>query len=116
MTTAREKYLLRNQSRIDAFKKIHRTELRQYAGAYRRWIRSLPYMEWVLLQLRPEEEEIVIGIICVLHCDRHVCISFSNDMRCIRNEPLDQKEMLTLMKDTGWHGPEIDRIENEKLR
>lgn len=113
MSSPREKYLLRYKSQRDDFREKYKEQLRQYAGAYRRWIWSLPMMEWVPLQLRPEEEEVVIGIICILYCDKFVCISFSNDMRCIRNEPMNEEEMLAWMKATGWHGPGIDRPKND---
>lgn len=114
MSSDREKYLLRYQSQIDAFRESHKDELRQYAGAYRRWIQSLTMMKWVPLQLRPEDEEVVIGIICILYVDKFVNISFSDDMRCIRNEPRNEQERLAWMKATGWHGPGIDQPKNEK--
>lgn len=109
------KYLLRTRSQADSFREKHRDALRQYAGAYRRWIRSLPFMVWTPLRLREDEMEVVIGIICMLYIDGYVCISFSDDMRFIRNEPLDDAEMKQWMKATGWHGPGIDRKEKEKL-
>ena len=109
----RERYLLRTRSQIEAFRENNRDAIRQNAGAFRKWVRGLPFMEWIPLQLRPEDEELVIGVLCLLYIDGFVRITFSDDMRSIRNEPLTDEENLAWMKATGWHGPGIDRPNND---
>lgn len=106
----REKYLLRYRYQYDAFRKENEALLRERSQAFKDWVLSLPWMKWVELRLRTEQEaRAVIGIICVLYWDKEINISFSNDMRCIRNEPRNEEERIAWMKADGWHGKGIDR-------
>lgn len=103
-------YILRYRSQYNVFRLENETLLLKRSRAYKEWIESLPWMEWVPLRFRSEEEaRLVIGIICVLYWDKEINISFSNDFRCIRNEPRTKEELLSWMKGAGWHGKGIDR-------
>lgn len=102
-------YLLYTRSQYDAFRIENETLIRERRQAFKEWILGLPWMKWVPLQFRSEQEaRIVIGLICLLYWEKEVNISFSNDMRCVRNEPRNEEEMLAWMKADGWHGPGID--------
>lgn len=110
-----KKYLLYYRRDYDAFRTANEAILRERRQAFKEWILGLPWMKWVPLRFRNENEaRIVIGIICVLYWEKEVCISFSNDMTCVRNEPRNEEERLAWMKADGWHGPGIDRPINEK--
>lgn len=108
MATDLKQYLLYYPSQIEAFRKNHAAELKNNAAAYRRWILSLPLMEWVPLILTPGAEEVSIGIICVLYVDGYINISFHASMTKIVRCPMSEEEMTKWMKETGWHGPGID--------
>ncbi len=88
----RERYLLRTPSQVMAFRERYARTIDSRAEAFRAWVRSLPMMEWYPLLIRPGNEELSIGIICILYIDGQICISFSEDMQFIRNEPLDDEE------------------------
>lgn len=88
----REQYLLRTQSQVRVFRERYARAIDSRAEAFRVWVRSLPMMEWYPLLIRPGNEELAIGIICILYINRLICISFSEDMQFIRNEPLDDEE------------------------
>lgn len=88
----RERYLLRTPSQIRSFRLRYARMIDSRAEAFRVWVRSLPMMKWCPLLIRPGNEELAIGIICILYIDGQICISFSEDMQFIRNEPLDDDE------------------------
>lgn len=88
----RERYLLRTPSQVLIFRERYARTIDSRAEAFRAWVRSLPMMEWYPLLIRPGNEELAIGIICILYIDGQICISFSEDMQFIRNEPLDEDE------------------------
>ena len=88
----RERYLLRTPSQICSFRLRYARMIDSRAEAFRVWVRSLPMMKWCPLLIRPGNEELAIGIICILYIDGQICISFSEDMQFIRNEPLDEDE------------------------
>ena len=88
----RERYLLRTTSQVMAFRERYARTIDSRAEAFRAWVRSLPMMEWYPLLIRPGSEELSIGIICILYIDGQICISFSEDMQFIRNEPIDDEE------------------------
>lgn len=88
----RERYLLRTPSQVLTFRERYTRTIDSRAEAFRAWVRSLPMMEWYPLLIRPGNEELSIGIICILYIDGQICISFSEDMQFIRNEPIDDEE------------------------
>lgn len=95
MTTSRndrEQYLLRTGRQTAMFRTRYARFIEARSGAFLSWVRSLPLMEWSPLVIREGQEESVIGILCILYIERKVCISFSEDMQFIRNEPLDEAE------------------------
>lgn len=75
---------------------------------YLRWLRKLPLMEWSPLVLRPGEEEVAVGIICLLYQSGYVNITFHGSLSQIRREPQSEQEFLDWAKRNGWHGPGID--------
>ena len=88
----RERYLLRTVSRQQAFRQKYADFISTRFSVFRDWVRSLPMMEWSPLLIRQGYEEQTIGILCILYIDKEICISFSEDMQFIRNEPLDDEE------------------------
>ena len=88
----RERYLLRTPSQVLTFRERYTRTIDSRAEAFRAWVRSLPMMKWCPLLIRPGNEELAIGIICILYIDGQICISFSEDMQFIRNEPIDDEE------------------------
>lgn len=88
----RERYLLRTVSRQQAFRQKYAEFIGARSAVFRSWVRSLPLMEWSPLLIRQGYEEQTIGILCILYIDKEICISFSEDMQFIRNEPLDDEE------------------------
>ena len=88
----RERYLLRTPSQIRSFRLRYARLIEDRSSVFLNWVRSLPMMEWYPLLIRPGNEELSIGIICILYIDGQICISFSEDMQFIRNEPLDENE------------------------
>lgn len=82
----REDYLLRTDQQVASYVTRYARFVKAYRTAYRDWIQTLPYFEWVPLQLKPGQEEAIIGLICVLHLDGDVSISFRSDMQAIRRE------------------------------
>lgn len=88
----RERYLLRTPSQIRLFRLRYARMIEERSSVFLNWVRSLPMMEWCPLLIRPGNEELAIGIICILYIDGQLCISFSEDMQFIRNEPLDEDE------------------------
>ena len=79
----RERYLLRTPSQVMAFRERYARTIDSRAEAFRAWVRSLPMMEWYPLLIRPGNE---------VYIDGQICISFSEDMQFIRNEPIDDEE------------------------
>ena len=88
----RERYLLRTPSQIRSFRLRYARLLEARSSVFLNWVRSLPLMEWSPLLIRQGYEEQTIGILCILYIDGQICISFSEDMQFIRNEPLDDEE------------------------
>ena len=88
----RERYLLRTLSQIRSFRLRYARLLEARSSVFLNWVRSLPLMEWSPLLIRQGYEEQTIGILCILYIDGQICISFSEDMQFIRNEPLDDEE------------------------
>lgn len=88
----RERYLLRTPSQIRSFRLRYARLLEARSSVFLNWVRSLPLMEWSPLLIRQGYEEQTIGILCILYIDGQICISFSEDMQFIRNEPLDEDE------------------------
>lgn len=109
----RVRYLLRTQAQIGAFRLRFGEAVKRNAKAYTDWINSLEYFEWTPVVCRPEHEEFVTGLICLLYIDGEVNISFDNTATKVQNEPRTEEEMLAWMKRTGWHGPGIDRPEKQ---
>lgn len=85
-------YLLRTGRQTAMFRTRYARFIEARSGAFRSWVRSLPLMEWSPLVIREGQEESVIGILCILYIEQKICISFSEDMQFIRNEPLDASE------------------------
>ena len=88
----RERYLLRTPSQICSFRLRYARMIEDRSSVFLNWVRSLPMMEWCPLLIRQGYEEQTIGILCILYIDGQICISFSEDMQFIRNEPLDDDE------------------------
>lgn len=105
----RERYLLRTPSQIRSFRLRYARMIDSRAEAFRVWVRSLPMMKWCPLLIRPGNEELAIGIICILYIDGQICISFSEDMQFIRNEPLDDDEY------RQWSETFFKRYETRKI-
>lgn len=118
MTTSRsdrERYLLRTPSQVLTFRERYTRTIDSRAEAFRAWVRSLPMMEWYPLLIRPGNEELSIGIICILYIDGQICISFSEDMQFIRNEPLDDDEYQRWM-ETFFKRYETRKIESDSKK
>jgi len=109
----RTAYLLRYQHQIDAFRSRYGEAIRRNQEKYAEWIRSLPFFEWTPVICRPEHEEFITGLICILYIDKIVNISFDNTATRIENEPNSEEEYKAWMKATGWHGPGIDKPDNK---
>lgn len=88
----RERYLLRTPSQIRSFRLRYARLIEARSSVFLNWVQSLPMMEWSPLLIRQGYEEQTIGILCILYIDGQICISFSEDMQFIRNEPLDDDE------------------------
>ena len=88
----RERYLLRTPSQIRSFRLRYARMIEERSSVFQDWVRSLPLMEWSPLLIRQGYEEQTIGILCILYIDGQICISFSEDIQFIRNEPLDDEE------------------------
>ena len=87
-----DRFLLRTVSSQSAFRVKYAEFISSRSAVFRSWVRSLPLMEWSPLLIRQGFEELTIGILCILYIDGEICISFSEDMQFIRNEPLDDEE------------------------
>ena len=111
----RERYLLRTPSQVMAFRERYAMTIDSRAEAFRAWVRSLPMMEWYPLLIRPGNEELSIGIICILYIDGQICISFSEDMQFIRNEPIDDEEYRQ-WTETFFKGRDYWRKSREKQK
>ena len=111
----RERYLLRTPSQVLIFRERYARTIDSRAEAFRAWVRSLPMMEWYPLLIRPGNEELAIGIICILYIDGQICISFSEDMQFIRNEPLDEDEYRQ-WTETFFKGRDYRRKSREKQK
>lgn len=109
MDNGREKYLLRQRYQYDAFKLKWAKLIELKADEYVKWIDSLPFMEWIPLLMKPQEEEPVIGLICMLYWDKRINITFQRGCTHIQHVPKNDEEELAWMKAAGWHGKGIDR-------
>lgn len=105
----RERYLLRTPSQIRSFRLRYARLIEYRSSVFLNWVRSLPMMEWSPLLIRQGYEEQTIGILCILYIDGHICISFSEDMQFIRNEPLDDDEY------RQWSETFFKRYETRKI-
>lgn len=82
---------------IDAFRRRYAEIIAAKSPAVISWFRALPLYEWVPLRIRSGEEEILIGLLCLLYQDGIINMSFSSDMCCIRHEagsPEEYREWL----------------------
>ena len=111
----RERYLLRTPSQVLTFRERYARTIDSRAEAFRAWVRSLPMMEWSPLLIRQGYEEYTIGILCILYIDGQICISFSEDMQFIRNEPLDDDEYQRWM-ETFFKRYETRKIESDSKK
>lgn len=105
----RERYLLRTPSQIRLFRLRYARMIEDRSSVFLNWVRSLPMMEWSPLLIRQGYEEYTIGILCILYIDGQICISFSEDMQFIRNEPLDDDEY------RQWSETFFKRYETRKI-
>lgn len=76
------------------------------------WVNSLPLMTWTTLCIPANQEEIYIGLLCILMIDKKINATFSNDGMSIKREASSQAELLEWMKANDWHGPGIDTPEH----
>lgn len=111
----RERYLLRTPSQIRSFRLRYARLIEDRSSVFLNWVRSLPMMEWYPLLIRPGNEELSIGIICILYIDGLVCISFSEDMQSIRNESLDDAEYRK-WAETFFTSPGCSKKSREKRK
>lgn len=109
----RGRYLLRTPSQIRSFRLRYARMIEERSSVFLNWVRSLPLMEWSPLLIRQGYEEYTIGILCILYIDGQICISFSEDMQFIRNEPLDEDEYRQ-WTETFFKGRDYRRKSQEK--
>lgn len=111
----RGRYLLRTPSQIRSFRLRYARMIEERSSVFQDWVRSLPLMEWSPLLIRQGYEEQTIGILCILYIDGQICISFSEDIQFIRNEPLDDDEYQRWM-ETFFKRYETRKIESDSKK
>ena len=89
---ARSAYLLRTESQISAFRDKYARIIADRGQAVADWFNALPLYQWVPLKIRTGEEEVVIGLLCILYIDGRINITFSPDMWRIERGALSESE------------------------
>lgn len=68
----REKFLLRHDWQISAFRSRHREFIAKNSGPILDWFRKLPLYQWVPLNVPESRMEEVIGTLCLLYIDGQI--------------------------------------------
>lgn len=110
----RVRYLLRYPDEVEYFRLRYGNDVERNARAFMDWVKSLEFFVWTPVICRPEHEEFVTGLLCILYIDGHINISFDNSATSLRNEPGTREELLGWMKRTGWYAPGIKRAKRKK--
>lgn len=87
-------YLLRTDGQRREFLRHFGRYMAKEAGSYISWIESFPLMKWTRYLAGVPEKNIpvLIGVLCILYCERKINISFDNTAQMIRREPKDLDE------------------------
>ncbi len=80
----REKYLLRTAGQEQEFREKFTAVIETRAAAIEAWFNALPLFIWVPLRIRPLEEAVAVGLLCLLHIDGRICLTFSSDLSHVR--------------------------------
>lgn len=92
------KYALHTDEQMSSFRKRFGGIIASRLGAYARWLRALPLMEWVdySRNVASADLEAVVGLLCVCHREGLVRFTFSEDFRRIRRDPETKEELMTV--------------------
>lgn len=85
-------YLLRTQGQIDAFRESYGDLIREKGPEMATWFNGLPLYQWTRLQFRPGQEAATVGLLCILHLEGKINITFSRDGDYIQRGALSPEE------------------------
>lgn len=85
-------YLLRSQEQIAAFRKRHAALIEKKGPQLADWFNALPLYEWVRLQCHPGQEELTVGLLCILHLDGKINLTVSDSGERIQRGALSLDE------------------------
>ena len=96
------RYLLYTERQILAYRQKYFNFIQKASPAYISWVKSLPLMEWTRILLPKGQEEAIIGLLCILIIDKHVCMSFNSSCTSIKREPADDEELNEWLDAAGF--------------
>lgn len=94
MTSRSRPYLLETDEQVARFRERFARYIQTKGPGWVRWINSRPWMEETRIFIPEGQEEVIIGIICLLHLDRYVNVQFCEapDYDAIKRIPANDYE------------------------
>lgn len=99
--------MLRTVCQEKEFRERYAAIILARASAIEAWFNSLPLFTWVPLRIRPDEEEVAVGILCLLYIESRICLTFSSDLSHIQRGTRSIEEYRAWI-DTNCYRPAVD--------